>query len=282
MPGKVKLYTLPKKLPAIRSVIVCCLYLERAWSTDSYTKPEDPENLIEVEGLGKVYGSGEARVEALAGVSLGVHAGTWVSVVGASGSGKSTLMNVIGMLDRSTSGSYRLGGRDVSGLGGKELARIRRETIGFIFQGYNLLPRQDARRNVELPMIYDNVGAKERRWRATGALERVGLGDRLHHRPSELSGGQQQRVAIARALVNEPALILADEPTGNLDSVSGGSILELFGELRSSGVTLIVVTHEPDVAEYAGRVIELQDGSVISDGAPGSTDEKPADLDSGR
>ena len=232
--------------------------------------------------MGKVYGSGEARVEALAGISFGVHAGAWVSVIGASGSGKSTLMNVLGMLDRPTSGSYFLGGRDVSGLGGRELARLRRETIGFIFQGYNLLPRQDAQQNVELPMIYENVGAKERRRRATEELERVGLGDRLHHRPSELSGGQQQRVAIARALVNDPALILADEPTGNLDSASGESVLELFGELRNSGVTLIVVTHEASVAEYAGRTLELQDGRMISDRSLEPSDGEPSEEEWGR
>ena len=252
------------------------------WSTDSYTELESPKNLIEVEGLGKVYGSGEAWVEALAGISFGVRAGAWVSVIGASGSGKSTLMNVLGMLDRPTSGSYFLEGRDVSGLGGRELARLRRETIGFIFQGYNLLPRQDAWQNVELPMIYENVGAKERRRRATEALERVDLGDRLHHRPSELSGGQQQRVAIARALVNDLALILADEPTGNLDSASGESVLELFGELRNSGVTLIVVTHEASVAEYAGRNLELQDERMISDSSSEPSVSETSEEERGR
>jgi putative ABC transport system ATP-binding protein len=206
-------------------------------------------------------------VEALDGVSLDVNGGDWISVIGSSGSGKSTLMNILGMLDRPTSGSYLLEGRDVAGLGGGELARLRRETIGFIFQGYNLLPRQNARQNVEMPMIYENVKPKERARRATEALGRVGLSDRLEHRPSELSGGQQQRVAIARALINDPSLILADEPTGNLDSASGESILKLFGELRDSGVTLMVVTHEPDVASYAGRVVELHDGHVISDGS---------------
>lgn len=234
--------------------------------TSSGAGPEkDGESLIRTRDLARVYGSGEARVDALAGVSLGVGRGAWVSVIGSSGSGKSTLMNILGMLDRPTSGSYLLEGRDVSRLGGGELARIRRETIGFIFQGYNLLPRQNARKNVEMPMIYEDVKPKERARRATEALERVGLSDRLEHRPSELSGGQQQRVAIARALINEPALILADEPTGNLDSASGESILELFGELRDSGVTLVVVTHEPEVAGYADRVVELRDGRVVSD-----------------
>ncbi len=248
-------------------------------NTDTYTEPKTSKPLVEARHLSKVYGSGEARVDALSGVDLAVSSGDWVSVIGSSGSGKSTLMNLLGMLDRPTSGSYFLGGRDVAGLGGGELARLRRETIGFIFQGYNLLPRQNARQNVELPMIYENVGAKERRRRATEALERVGLGDRLDHRPAELSGGQQQRVAIARALINDPKLILADEPTGNLDSASGESILQLFGELRDSGVTLIVVTHDPTVAGYAGRIIELRDGRIISDNLTHNEPESRADLD---
>ncbi len=245
----------------------------------SYTESKKPKNLVEARDLSKVYGSGEARVEALSEVDLMVSSGEWVSVIGSSGSGKSTLMNLLGMLDRPTSGSYFLGGRDVAGLGGGELARLRRETIGFIFQGYNLLPRRNARQNVELPMIYENVRAKERRRRATEALERVGLGDRLHHRPSELSGGQQQRVAIARALINDPKLILADEPTGNLDSSSGRSILGLFGELRDSGVTLMVVTHDPAVASYGGRTIELRDGQIISDSPTQGEPGDEADFD---
>ena len=244
-----------------------------------YKEPGKSENLVEAKDLSKVYGSGEAQVEALSGVDLAVSSGEWVSVIGSSGSGKSTLMNLLGMLDRPTSGSYLLGKRDVAGLGGGELARLRRETIGFIFQGYNLLPRQNARQNVELPMIYENVGAKKRRRRATEALERVGLGDRLHHRPAELSGGQQQRVAIARALINDPKLILADEPTGNLDSSSGESILELFGELRDSGVTLMVVTHDDAVASYAGRIVELRDGRIISDSSTHSESDLKIDLD---
>lgn len=234
-------------------------------NTNSYTETKKFGSLVEAKNLSKVYGNGDARVDALSRVDFTVGSGDWVSVIGSSGSGKSTLMNILGMLDRPTSGSYLLGGRDVAGLGGGELARLRRETIGFIFQGYNLLPRQNARQNVELPMIYENVGAKKRRQRATEALERVGLGDRLHHKPSELSGGQQQRVAIARALINDPELILADEPTGNLDSSSSESILELFGELRNSGVTLMVVTHDDTVANYAGRIVELRDGRIISD-----------------
>lgn len=247
--------------------------------TNSCKEPGKSENLVDAKDLSKVYGSGDARVDALSKVDLTVSSGDWISVVGSSGSGKSTLMNLLGMLDRPTSGSYLLEGRDVAGLSGGELARLRRETIGFIFQGYNLLPRQNARQNVELPMIYENVGAKKRRQRATEALERVGLGDRLNHRPSELSGGQQQRVAIARALINDPKLILADEPTGNLDSSSGQSILQLFGELRDSGVTLMVVTHDDTVASYAERIVEFRDGRIISDSPTHSESDPKADLD---
>jgi putative ABC transport system ATP-binding protein len=247
--------------------------------TNFYKAPGKAENLVEARDLSKVYGSGDARVDALSKVDLMVSSGDWISVVGSSGSGKSTLMNLLGMLDRPTSGSYLLGGRDVAGLSGGELARLRRETIGFIFQGYNLLPRQNARQNVELPMIYGNVRAKKRRQRATEALERVGLGNRLNHRSSELSGGQQQRVAIARALINDPKLILADEPTGNLDSSSGESILQLFGELRDSGVTLMVVTHDDTVASHAGRIVELRDGRIISDSSTHSAPDPKTDLD---
>ncbi len=221
--------------------------------------------MIEARDLSKVYGRGEGRVEALAGATFGVEAGEWVSVVGPSGSGKSTLMNLLGLLDRPTSGSYLLDGREVSALRGGELARARRDTIGFVFQSYNLLPRQTARKNVELPMVYAGVGRGERRRRAAEALERVGLLDRARHRPPELSGGQKQRVAIARALVNRPALLLADEPTGNLDSASGEAILGLFGELNDSGVTLVVVTHDAAVAARAGRTIEVRDGHIVAD-----------------
>ncbi|MDP9454586.1 MAG: ABC transporter ATP-binding protein [Actinomycetota bacterium] len=213
----------------------------------------------------KTYGRGEGLVEALAGVSLRVEAGEWVSVVGPSGSGKSTLMNLLGLLDRPTSGSYVLDGRDVSRLKGGELAAARRDLIGFVFQSYNLLPRQSAQGNVELPMVYAGVGGKERKRRAREALERVGLADRAHHNPTELSGGQKQRVAVARALVNEPALLLADEPTGNLDTATGEGILDLFEELNAGGVTLMVVTHDENVARRGGRVVEIQDGRVFSD-----------------
>jgi putative ABC transport system ATP-binding protein len=218
------------------------------------------ESVIVAEGLKKIYGSGENRVEALAGASFRIEAGEWVAIVGRSGSGKSTLLNVLGLLDRPTEGRYVLNGREVSALSGSALAKARSELIGFVFQSFNLLPRETALANVELPMIYARVGGRERKRRALEALDRVGLADRAKHRPTELSGGQKQRVAIARALVNEPALLLADEPTGNLDSASGASILDLFGALNASGVTLVVVTHDPIVAGRAGRVIEIRDG----------------------
>ena len=221
--------------------------------------------VIEARELTKIYGRGEGRVDALVGVSLRVERGEWVSVVGPSGSGKSTLMNLLGLLDRPTSGLYVLNGRDVSGLKGGELAAARRDLLGFVFQSYNLLPRQSAQGNVELPMVYAGVGGKERKRRAREALERVGLADRAHHSPTELSGGQKQRVAVARALVNEPALLLADEPTGNLDTATGEGILDLFAELNAGGVTLMVVTHDEGVARRGRRVVEIRDGCVFSD-----------------
>ena len=221
--------------------------------------------VIEARELTKIYGRGEGRVDALAGVSLRVERGEWVSVVGPSGSGKSTLMNLLGLLDRPTSGLYVLDGRDVSGLKGGELAAARRDLLGFVFQSYNLLPRQSAQGNVELPMVYAGVGGKERKRRAREALERVGLADRAHQSPTELSGGQKQRVAVARALVNNPALLLADEPTGNLDTATGEGILDLFAELNAGGVTLMVVTHDEGVARRGRRVVEIRDGRVFSD-----------------
>jgi putative ABC transport system ATP-binding protein len=227
--------------------------------------------VIEARDLTKVYGKGESRVDALAGISLSVRRGEWVSLVGPSGSGKSTLMNVLGLLDRPTSGSYALGGREVSRLKGGELSRARRDLVGFVFQSYNLLPRETALANVELPMLYADVGRRERRRRAAEALEKVGLSGRISHKPTELSGGQMQRVAIARALVNEPSLLLADEPTGNLDSASGEAILGLFEELHDSGVTIIVVTHEPAVAERADRTLEIRDGKLFV----GSGEDEP-------
>ena len=220
--------------------------------------------VIEARGLTKVYGRGENRVEALTGMNMNVEPGEWIAIMGPSGSGKSTLMNLIGLLDRPTSGSYKLNGRDVSRLRGSELARSRRDLIGFVFQSYNLLPRQSALKNVELPIVYAGVGRKERRKRALGVLETVGLAERAHHRPPELSGGQMQRVTIARALVNGPALLLADEPTGNLDTVSGAEILDLFEELNASGVTVVVVTHDAEVAARTRRVVELRDGRIVA------------------
>ncbi|QIN79701.1 ATP-binding cassette domain-containing protein [Rubrobacter marinus] len=212
----------------------------------------------------KTYGRGRASSRRSWGQPAR-RGGDWVSVVGPSGSGKSTLMNLLGLLDRPTSGSYVLDGRDVSRLKGGELAAARRDLIGFVFQSYNLLPRQSAQGNVELPMVYAGVRGKERRRRAREALERVGLANRAGHNPTELSGGQKQRVAVARALVNEPALLLADEPTGNLDTASGESILDLFEELNAGGVTLMVVTHDEGVARRAGRIVEIRDGRVFSD-----------------
>jgi len=204
-------------------------------------------------------------VHALRGVSLQVEPGEFVTIMGPSGSGKSTLMNMLGCLDTPTAGSYRLSGRDVAGLRPRELAAARLRQIGFVFQGFNLLARTAAHRQVELPLMYAGVPPAERRRRARQALERVGLGDRLDHRPEELSGGQQQRVAIARALVTNPALILADEPTGNLDTQTGAEVLQLFQELNAQGITLIFVTHDPDIATYSRRIVRLRDGLVEHD-----------------
>ncbi len=221
--------------------------------------------VIETGDLTKIYGEGEGRVAALAGVSLKVEREEWISIVGPSGSGKSTLMNLLGLLDRPTSGSYLLDGREVSGLKGGEVTRARRDMIGFVFQSYNLLPRESTLKNVELPMVYAGVHGAERKRRAMEALERVGLSNRATHKPPELSGGQKQRAAIARALVNSPAIVLADEPTGNLDTKSGEGILELFRELKADGTTLIMVTHDMDVAERAERIVEVRDGLIVAD-----------------
>jgi putative ABC transport system ATP-binding protein len=221
--------------------------------------------VIRTEGLKKEYVLGSETVRALRGVDLTVDRNEYVAIMGPSGSGKSTFMNLIGCLDTPTAGEYWLNGQPVASLNDDQLARIRNRDIGFVFQTFNLLPRATALHNVELPLIYGGVGSKERRGRAEGMLERVGLGDRMDHRPSELSGGQRQRVAIARALINVPALLLADEPTGNLDSQTSHEIMDLFDRLHDDGQTIVVVTHEHDIAERANRVVTLRDGVIASD-----------------
>jgi putative ABC transport system ATP-binding protein len=220
--------------------------------------------VLELEEIVKVYQMGETLVHALQGVSLRVCPGEMLAIMGPSGSGKSTLMNILGCLDQPTSGSYMLAGEDVARLNDNRLAEIRGQRIGFVFQSFNLLPRTDAIQNVELPLLY--AGVRDRRSRAGAALNAVGLGDRMHHRPNELSGGQQQRVAIARALVNDPAIILADEPTGNLDSRAGAEIMGIFQTLNEQkGITIILVTHEPDIAEHTRRIVHLYDGKIVRD-----------------
>jgi putative ABC transport system ATP-binding protein len=223
------------------------------------------DSLIHVEHLVKSYLSGEQTLHALDDVCLDIQTGEFVAIMGASGSGKSTLLNILGCLDRPSSGRYLLAGRDVAHLTRGELAELRNHLLGFVFQSFNLLPRTSALENVELPLIYAGVPREERRRRAREALQRVGLGERMGHTASQLSGGQQQRVAIARALVNQPRLILADEPTGNLDSKTSVSVMVLLQELWKEGLTTIFVTHEPDIAEYAARVIVVRDGRIASD-----------------
>ena len=222
--------------------------------------------VIAIEGVTKLYQMGEETIHALRGVSLEIRRNEYLAIMGPSGSGKSTLMNMLGCLDTPTSGRYEFNGHDVAGMVDDELAEIRNREIGFVFQTFNLLPRSDALRNVELPLIYGGVPAHERHERARQTLIDVGLGNRIHHKPNELSGGQRQRVAVARALVNRPSIILADEPTGNLDSKTGVEILALFDDLYERGNTIIVVTHEESIARHARRIIRIHDGLIESDG----------------
>jgi putative ABC transport system ATP-binding protein len=221
--------------------------------------------MIEMQAIRKVYSTGRVEVEALRGVDLDIVENEYVAVVGPSGSGKSTLMNILGCLDTPTSGQYVLSGETVGGLDRNRLAEIRNRKIGFVFQNFNLLPYASALENVELPLLFGGVSAKERHDRAASMLRKVGLEDRMDHKPTELSGGQMQRVAIARALVNEPAIVLADEPTGNLDSASGRAIVELFQELHAAGQTIVLITHDSNVARLASRQVRVQDGLVVED-----------------
>ncbi len=240
-------------------------------------------HVIDIRGATKVYGIGDIQVHALRGVSLQVERGDYVAIMGASGSGKSTLMNIIGCLDAPTEGEYYLDGADVNVLGDSELADIRNRGIGFVFQSFNLIPRTSALANVELPLMYAGMKRAARRERALAALAAVGLADRVQHHPNELSGGQQQRVAIARAIVTSPAIVLADEPTGALDSVSTAEVLQIFDQLNQFGRTVIVITHEREVADHAKRVVRLRDGSILDDtrqapvvGVPPMTGERVA------
>lgn len=221
--------------------------------------------VVEMRDITKVYGHGEAEVRAVDGVTLTVDQGEYVAIMGASGSGKSTLMNIIGALDVATSGTYRIDGVDIGDLDDDALSLVRNRRIGFIFQAFNLIPRMSAAANVELPLMYRGVRRGERRRRALAALEKVGLADRSHHQPNELSGGQQQRVAVARALAMEPSLMLADEPTGNLDSRSTADVLDLLDEIHAEGKTIVIITHEDEVAARASRVVTLRDGRIESD-----------------
>lgn len=233
--------------------------------------------VIEISAMTKVYQMGETAVHALRGVSLTINEGEYVAIIGTSGSGKSTLMNMIGLLDKPSTGSYRIRGTETSTLSQNQMADLRNKEIGFVFQRFNLLARTNARRQVELPLFYAGVAANRASKMAIDALTRVGLGDRTHHRPDELSGGQQQRVAIARALVNNPSILLADEPTGALDTKTGEEVMALFEELHQQGMTLIVVTHDMDIARQAQRIVTLKDGQIISDEQNGHLRNRPAD-----
>lgn len=221
--------------------------------------------MIRIENVTKIYKTGDIQLMALKNISLHVGPGEFVAIMGPSGCGKSTFMNILGCLDRVTSGRYILNGKDVSTLSGNELAHIRNKEIGFVFQSFNLLPRMNILENVELPMVYAGVPARERRERALEALSKVNLSERIRHKPNEISGGQRQRVAIARAIVNNPSVILADEPTGNLDTKATEEIMRIIQNLNDEGVTVVMVTHEPDVANYAKRIVRMKDGCIIDD-----------------
>ncbi len=222
-------------------------------------------NIIKLKNLHKTYKNGKLEVKAVRGIDLDVQEGEFISIMGASGSGKSTMMNIIGCLDQLTDGKYILDGKDISNVKGNELSKLRNKKIGFVFQSFNLLPKLTTLQNVELPMIYAGIKKKERYEKAMNALDKVGLSDRVGHKPNELSGGQKQRGAIARALVNEPAIILADEPTGNLDSKSSIEIINIFQEININGSTIVMVTHEPEIAEYTKRIVTFRDGLIIED-----------------